>query len=58
MTGRGQLDEVEVADVRTGAVRFVPCDTVVFTADWIPDHELARRAGLVTDAGTSGRRRA
>jgi thioredoxin reductase len=54
VTGRGQLDGVEVADVRTGAVRFVPCDTVVFTADWIPDHELARQAGLVTDAGTLG----
>ncbi len=24
----------------------IVCDTVVFTADWIPDHELARSAGL------------
>jgi thioredoxin reductase len=54
VTGRRQLDGVEVADVRTGAIRFVPCDTVIFTGDWIPDHELARRAGLVTDAGTLG----
>ena len=54
VTGRGRLDGVEVADVRTGAARFVPCDTVVFTGDWIPDDELARRAGLASDAGTRG----
>jgi thioredoxin reductase len=54
VAGRGRLAGVEVADVRTGAVRFVPCDTVVFTADWIPDHELARMAGLAMDPGTRG----
>ena len=52
--GQGRLAGVEVADVRTGAARFVPCDTVVFTGDWIPDHELARLAGLVMDPGTRG----
>ena len=52
--GRGRLAGVEVADVRTGAARFVPCDTVVFTGDWIPDHELARLAGLAMDPGTRG----
>ena len=30
------------------------CDTVVFTADWIPDHELAVMAGLDMDGGTRG----
>ncbi len=54
VAGRWRLAGVEVADVRTGAARFVPCDTVVFTGDWIPDHELARRAGLAMDPGTSG----
>jgi hypothetical protein len=52
--GQGRLAGVEVADVRTGAARFVPCDTVVFTGDWIPDHELARLAGLAMDPGTRG----
>jgi hypothetical protein len=52
--GRGRLAGVEVADVPTGAARFVPCDTVVFTGDWIPDHELARLAGLALDPGTRG----
>jgi thioredoxin reductase len=54
ITGRGQLAGAEVADLRTGATRFVPCATVVFTGDWIPDHELARRAGLELDPGTRG----
>ena len=43
-----------MADVRTGAARFVPCEVVVFTGDWIPDHELARLAGLAMDPGTRG----
>jgi thioredoxin reductase len=54
VSGRGQLAGVDVADVRTGAVRFVPCETVVFTADWIADYELARAAGLTMDPGTGG----
>ena len=49
---RGRLAGVEVT--RDGTDRFVPCDTVVFTGDWIPDHELARRAGLTLDPGTRG----
>ena len=40
--------------VQTGAARFVPCEVVVFTGDWIPDHELARPAGLAMDPGTRG----
>ena len=52
--GRERLAGVEVADLRTGAARFIPCDTLVFTADWIPDHELARHAGLDMDPGTRG----
>jgi hypothetical protein len=54
IVGRGRLEGVEVADARTGAARFVPCEVVVFTGDWIPDHELARLAGLAMDSGTRG----
>ena len=54
IAGRGRLEGVEIADVRTGAARFVPCEVVVFTGDWIPDHELARLAGLGMDPGTRG----
>jgi thioredoxin reductase len=52
--GRERLAGVELADVRTGAVRRVECDTLVFTGDWIPDHELARAAGIAIDPGTRG----
>jgi thioredoxin reductase len=54
VSGRGRLDGVELADLRTGAVRFVGCDTLVFSGDWIPDHELARLAGAEIDPGTLG----
>jgi thioredoxin reductase len=54
IVGHGELSGVEVTSAGTGAVRFVPCSTVVFTGDWIPDHELARAAGLEMDAGTRG----
>ena len=50
----GPVEGVELADTRTGAARFVPCDLVVFTGDWIPDHEVARAACLAIDPGTRG----
>jgi thioredoxin reductase len=54
VTGRGSLAAAELADIRSGAVRVVACDTLVFTGDWIPDHELARLAGTGIDPGTRG----
>jgi thioredoxin reductase len=54
VAGRERLSGVEVSSVREGVARFVPCDTLVFTGDWIPDHELARTAGLLLDPGTRG----
>jgi thioredoxin reductase len=54
VSGRGRLDGAEVADLATGENRFVPCDLLVFTGDWIPDHELARAAGADMDPGTRG----
>ena len=52
--GRGRVEQVVVRDLLTDATRTLACDTVVFTGDWIPDHELARSGGLVMDAGTRG----
>ncbi|MFI6649169.1 FAD-dependent oxidoreductase [Streptomyces sp. NPDC050529] len=37
-----------------GRTTTLPCDTVVFTGDWIPDHELARRGDVPLDPGTRG----
>ncbi|OMC31009.1 pyridine nucleotide-disulfide oxidoreductase [Mycobacterium sp. GA-1841] len=52
--GRGVVVGVEIENIRTGQRRIVACDTVVFTGDWIPDHELARAAGLDMDAKSLG----
>lgn len=53
LRGRGRLSGVAVRheDGRSGVLA---CDTVVFTGDWIPDHELARRGGIALDPGTRG----
>jgi len=50
--GRHRVEAVEIEDLTTGIRREVPCDTVVFTGDWIPDHELARTAGVAIDLGS------
>lgn len=54
--GRDRVEAVEVLDLRSGRRRTVDCDVVVFTADWIPDHELARLGGVDLDAATRGPR--
>jgi thioredoxin reductase len=54
--GRARVEEVELRELDTGRTRSVPCDTVVFTGDWIPDHELAVLGSLELDAGTRGPR--
>ncbi len=52
--GRDRVRAVEVEDVDSGIRRVVACDVVVFTGDWIPDHELARMRGVVMDGGHFG----
>ena len=48
--GDREVTAVEVE--RQGERDRIPCDTVIFTGDWIPDHELARAAGLPIDAAS------
>lgn len=50
--GKGRVEAVEVLDHATGRSRLVACDAVVFTADWIPDHELAVQLGLELQPGS------
>lgn len=52
--GRQRVESVELTDLDSGRTREVGCDTVVFTADWIPDHELAVLGGIELDPGTRG----
>jgi thioredoxin reductase len=54
IAGRERVEYVEVADRAKGETHVIRCDTVVFTGDWIPDHELARAGGLTLDPGTRG----
>lgn len=53
LLGRGRLTGVEVRGEDGRATRHtLRCDTVVFTGDWIPDHELSRACGLPLARGT------
>ena len=52
--GRDRVRSAVVENVDSGKRTTVNCDTVVFTGDWIPDHELARTAGLAMDPATRG----
>ncbi len=47
--GRPRVERVELTNGTT-----IECDTVVFTGDWIPDHELARGAGATIDGSHGG----
>ncbi|MGW7074788.1 FAD-dependent oxidoreductase [Streptomyces sp. NPDC054866] len=53
LLGRGRLSGVRVRR-RDGREGVLACDTVVFTGDFVPDHELARRGGVLLDPGTRG----
>ncbi|MET8246536.1 FAD-dependent oxidoreductase [Streptomyces sp. NPDC005202] len=53
LLGHGRLSGVRVRH-RDGRTAVLRCDTVVFTGDFVPDHELARRGGLTLDPGTRG----
>ncbi|MFD9000263.1 NAD(P)/FAD-dependent oxidoreductase [Streptomyces sp. NPDC059582] len=53
LVGHGRLSGVRVRH-RDGRTTTLACDTVVFTGDFVPDHELARRGGLLLDPGTRG----
>ena len=52
--GKPALQAVEIENLDTGERRIIECDTLVLTGDWIPDHELARSAGLDMDPKTLG----
>ncbi len=54
IVGGGRVEGVEITHRHSGLTERLACDTVVFTGDWIPEHELARLGGLRLDAGTRG----
>ena len=52
--GSERVESVELTELDSGRKRTVECDLVIFTADWIPDHELAVMAGCELDRGRLG----
>jgi thioredoxin reductase len=54
IVGRDRVAAIRVRDDRSGTTGTIACETVVFTGDWIPDHEQARLAGARMDPGTRG----
>ena len=52
--GPRRVEAVEVTHLDSGRVEVVACDTVVFTGDWIPEHELARNGRVLIDRATRG----
>jgi len=53
LLGREQLEGVEIRHP-DGRMEIIAADAVVFTGDWIPDHELARRGGIDLNNATKG----
>lgn len=53
--GRGRLAGVLVRHADGRSVQ-LPCDTLVFTGDFVPEPELARAAGVTLDRATRGPR--
>jgi hypothetical protein len=52
--GRSRVTHVELESLVDSRRWTIEVDTVVFTGDWIPDHELSREAKLTIDPGTKG----
>lgn len=52
--GAERVESVELTELDSGRTRTVECDLVIFSADWIPDHELAVMAGCELDSGSRG----
>lgn len=50
--GKPRVTGVEIEHILTGERSIIECDTVVLSGSWIPDHELARSAGIPITAGS------
>jgi L-2-hydroxyglutarate oxidase LhgO len=46
--GRQRVEAIEITDLLSGKSEIIECDTVIFTGDWIPENELARRGAVET----------
>ncbi|MBN8580923.1 MAG: FAD-dependent oxidoreductase [Anaerolineae bacterium] len=51
--GQKRVASIELTH-NDGSKQLVECDTVIFTGNWIPEHELARMGGLEINSMTKG----
>ncbi len=52
--GKQRVTGIDLVNKKTGKKKHIACDTVVFTGDWIPDHEMARLGTIEIDDKTKG----
>ncbi|HXQ34491.1 MAG TPA: FAD-dependent oxidoreductase, partial [Anaerolineales bacterium] len=46
--GDKRVEGIEITDTDSGISEMIDCDTVVFSGNWIPENELARRGNVET----------
>ncbi|MCI0552001.1 MAG: FAD-dependent oxidoreductase, partial [Anaerolineae bacterium] len=46
--GHQRVEGIEITDLDSGKTQIIDCDTLIFTGDWIPENELARRGDVKT----------
>jgi glycerol-3-phosphate dehydrogenase len=46
--GKSHVEGIEIKDIPSGTSEIIKCDTVIFTGNWIPENELARRGNIET----------
>jgi NADPH-dependent 2,4-dienoyl-CoA reductase/sulfur reductase-like enzyme len=56
ISGQRRVAAVEYSRLSSGQPDQLACDTVIFTGNWIPEHELVRTGGLALDPATRGPR--
>jgi len=52
--GRQRVEGIEITNLDSGKTQTIECDTVVFTGEWIPENELARRGKVETGKPSLG----
>ncbi|HLO14057.1 MAG TPA: FAD-dependent oxidoreductase [Anaerolineales bacterium] len=52
--GHQRVEAIEITDLESGKTQLMECDTVVFSGDWIPENELARKADVKTSKPSLG----
>jgi glycerol-3-phosphate dehydrogenase len=52
--GYKRVEGIEITDIDSDTSEVIGCDTVVFTGNWIPENELARRGNVETSKPSLG----